>query len=307
MCECVGKIVAFDKVQHASIFAGRAKHGEYRYPGLERRLRKKTYPVAIKRRVEVGMQRDVDRSKRGRAVQSPACDQRHGTDIAKMCFQFSQRTLGFLAGLAGKRSKPRTYLAKTVDDPREERLEDYLVRFLIERNEIDYDTHADLLYKLAGQVVARISSYLETPADIENVLLRNGRQFAEFIFAQMMQNYEETQLGDDDFDVRVTRGFMLLQPQPFNVVPGQKVRDFRQAVSPMSDTKRQVFGGFKKCCYSLQKFDSDPERRFAVPVDADPAVEKWLKPGRAQFQIEYRSGDNYGVRTIISVAHELFR
>lgn len=38
---------------------------------------------------------------------------------------------------------------------------------------------------------------------------------------------------------------------------------------------------------------ADPERRFAVLIDADPTVEKWLKPGRAQFQIEYRSGDNY--------------
>jgi hypothetical protein len=59
--------------------------------------------------------------------------------------------------------------------------------------------------------------------------------------------------------------------------PGQRVRDFRQAVSPVSDTKRQVFGGFKNCCYSLQKFDSDPERRFAVLIDADPSVEMWLK------------------------------
>ncbi|MCA8258272.1 DEAD/DEAH box helicase family protein [Burkholderia sp. AU31624] len=191
------------------------------------------------------------------------------------------------------RTEARTYLAKSVDDPREERLEDYLVRFLIERNEIDYDAHADLLYKLAGQVVDRISSYLETRAEVENVLLRNGRQLAEFIFAQMMQNYVETPLGDDDYEVRVTRGFSLLEPQAFNVVPEQKVRDFRKVVTPMSDTKRQVFGGFRKCCYSLQKFDSDPERRFAVLVDADPVVEKWLKPGRAQFQIEYRSGDNY--------------
>ncbi|MFM0561703.1 DEAD/DEAH box helicase family protein [Paraburkholderia sediminicola] len=191
------------------------------------------------------------------------------------------------------RTEVRTYLAKTVDDPREERLEDYLVRFLIERNEIDYDAHADLLYKLAGQIVARIGSYLETRADAENVLLRNGRQLADFIFAQMMQNYVETPLEEDDYEVRVTRGFTLLQPQPFNIVPGQRVRDFRQQVSPVSDTKRQVFGGFKKCCYSLQKFDSDPERRFAVLIDADPIVEKWLKPGRAQFQIEYRAGDNY--------------
>ena len=65
------------------------------------------------------------------------------------------------------RTEVRIYLAKAVDDPREERLEDYLVRFLIERNEVDYDAHADLLYKLAGQMVARISSYLTTAAETE--------------------------------------------------------------------------------------------------------------------------------------------
>jgi type III restriction enzyme len=191
------------------------------------------------------------------------------------------------------RTEARSILAKTVDDPGEERFEDYLVRFLIERNEIDYDAHADLLYKLAGQVVHRIRSYLTADAEVENVLLRNGRQLADFIFAQMMQHYAETPLGEDDYEVRITRGFTLLQPQPFNVAPGQRMYDFRQAVAPASETRRQVFGGFKKCCYSLQKFDSDPERRFAVLVDADSSVEKWLKPGRAQFQIEYRSGDSY--------------
>jgi type III restriction enzyme len=30
-----------------------------------------------------------------------------------------------------------------------------------------------------------------------------------------------------------------------------------------------------------------------VLIDADPSVAKWLKPGRQQFQIEYRSGDAY--------------
>lgn len=204
------------------------------------------------------------------------------------------------------RTESRSILAKTVDDPSEERFEDYLVRFLIERNEIDYDAHADLLYKLASQVVVRIRSYLATDAEVESVLLRNGRQLAEFIFAQMMQHYAETPLGEDDYEVRVTRGFTLLQPQPFNVAPGQRVHDFRRAVSPTSETRRQVFGGFNKCCYALQKFDSDPERRFAVLVDADQLVEKWLKPGRAQFQIEYRSGDSYEPDFVIETAKNMF-
>jgi type III restriction enzyme len=191
------------------------------------------------------------------------------------------------------RTEVRIYLAKKVDDPREERAEDYLVRYLIERNEIDYDAHAELLYKLAGQVVGRVRSYLDSEVEVENVLLLNGRQLAEFIFTQMMQHYSETPLGPDDYEVKVTRGFVLLQPQPINVVPGQKARDFRAAVTPASDTRRQVFAGFRRCCYPLQKFDSDPERRFAVLIDADRSVEKWLKPGRQQFQIEYRSGDSY--------------
>jgi type III restriction enzyme len=191
------------------------------------------------------------------------------------------------------RTEARTYLAKAVDDPRESRMEDYLVRFLIERNEIDYDAHADLLYKLAGQVVGRVRSYLDTDAEVENVLLRHGRQLADFVFAQMMQHYNETPLAEDDYDVKVTRGFTLLKSQPINIAPGQKVRDFRQAVMPTSETRRQVFGGFKKCCYPLQKFDSDPERRLAVLIESEPSVEKWMKPGRAQFQIEYRSGEGY--------------
>lgn len=192
------------------------------------------------------------------------------------------------------RTEHRSHLAKTTDDePRESRMEDYLTRYLIERNEVDYDAHADLIYKLAGQVVQRIASYLTAPADIENVLLRNGRQLADFIFHQMMQNFEEAQLGEDDYEIRVTRGFTLLEAQPINVVPNQQVRDYRQAAAPVSDTRKQVFGGFKKCCYTLQKFDSDPERRLAVILEQDKNVEKWIKPGRDQFKIEYRSGDGY--------------
>ena len=191
------------------------------------------------------------------------------------------------------RTQARVYLARTLDDPREPRLEDYLVRYLIERNEIDYDEHAALLYKLAGQMVARIRSYLSDASEIENVLLRHGRQLADFIFAQMMNHYRETPLSEDDYEVRVTRGFTLLQAQPMSVPQNQRVRDFHQAVAPLSDTRKHVFGGFKKCCYPLQKFDADPERRLAGTIDGDANTEKWIKPGRNQFRIDYRSGEAY--------------
>jgi type III restriction enzyme len=42
-------------------------------------------------------------------------------------------------------------------------------------------------------------------------------------------------------------------------------------------------GGFTKCLYSLQKFDSDTERRFAVILERDAI--KWSRPAKGQFQI----------------------
>ena len=134
---------------------------------------------------------------------------------------------------------------------------------------------------------------LAAKSEVENVLIAHGRTLADFVFAQMMQHYSETALGEEDYEVRVTNGFTMLRPQPFSVPTGQPVQNFKQPVRLLSDTRRHIFGGFKKCCYPLQKFDSDPERRFAVIADDDADVARWMKPGKAQFQIEYKSGEAY--------------
>src|SRR5207249_8273581 len=44
----------------------------------------------------------------------------------------------------------------------EARLEDYLVRGLIDFPDINYDEHSELLYKLAGQAVKHLRSYLKS-------------------------------------------------------------------------------------------------------------------------------------------------
>ena len=104
----------------------------------------------------------------------------------------------------------------------------------------------------------------------------------------------------------MTRGFMLLEAQAMNVPQGQAVRNFRHALVPLSDTRKHVFAGFTKCCYPLQKFDSDPERRLAVIIDGDAATEKWLKPGRSQFRIDYRSGEAYEPDFVVETKTGLF-
>lgn len=190
------------------------------------------------------------------------------------------------------RDESRMTLARSVEGIREERLENYLVRYLMDRSEVDYDSQAELLFKLAGQVVARLRNYLSDEDDVENVLLVHGQDLARFVFEQMKRNYWET---PTDYQAKVSRGFTLLRPQAFNVPNGSAVRDHRHAVVPVGDTKKHVFGRFSKCCYPYQKFDSGDERAFAALIDSpnEPTVLRWMKPGRNQFKIEYSSGHNY--------------
>jgi type III restriction enzyme len=65
-----------------------------------------------------------------------------------------------------------------------------------------------------------------------------------------------------------------------------------------------VFVGFKKCCYAIQAFQSDDERRFAVLVDETANVLRWVKPARQQFMIEYQRGKRYEPDFIIETLTE---
>jgi type III restriction enzyme len=203
------------------------------------------------------------------------------------------------------RTESRSFLARTVDAAREERLENYLVRHLVDFPQVDYDAQADLLYKLSGQVVARLREYLTSDEDIENVLLVHGKDLARFIFEQMKEkdHYWET---PTDYRATVSSGFQLLRPQVFNVTNINAILDYRRPVTPAADTKRHVFGGFKKCCYAYQRFQSNEEREFAVIVDSDhePSVVRWMKPGSNQFRIEYTAGADYEPDFIVETTKE---
>ena len=172
---------------------------------------------------------------------------------------------------------------------REMRLEDYLVRALIDFDDISYDAHADLLYGLSGQAVQHLLSYLSED-ETRNVLQYHQRQLAEFIHAQMQAHQWETAV---DYEVVVSKGFSTLRPSAFTAADG--VRHYRQTVDDKGKIGQMIFGGFQRCLYPVQKFDSDTERRFAVLLEkeSDASIQKWFKPAKGQFQIFYKWGRDH--------------
>jgi len=168
----------------------------------------------------------------------------------------------------------------------EERLEDYLVRGLIDFNDISYDDHAELLYKLAGQMVDHLRSYLKDDSKVVNVLQFHQQVLVNVIHAQMQLpgHYEESVVG---YKAYVSKGFHTLRPSVSSIDAGENIRPFRVPVEDRQRIRSMAFGGFRKCLYPVQKFDSDPERRFAVVLEDDADVMKWFRPGKDDIRIDY--------------------
>lgn len=188
------------------------------------------------------------------------------------------------------RTHERDTLQRNQQHYGEERLEDYLVSALIDYSDISYDEHADLLYKLSGELVTHLQSYLLDDNAVRNVLLYNRTRLAELIHVQMKENYYEHATA---YEVIVSKGFETLKPVHYTTMIENGERHFREAVEDKSRIKSIVFSGFLKCLYRTQKFDSDSERRFAVICENDVAVEKWFKPAIGQLKIYYGHSEVY--------------
>jgi type III restriction enzyme len=169
----------------------------------------------------------------------------------------------------------------------EARLEDYVVSGLVDFDDISYDDHSDLLYDVATQTVQHLRDYLSED-DTRKVLRCYQRDIARFIHAQMQDHYWEDVVG---YDVVISKGFTELKPSAYTAVAGEPPSDYRRAPADKSKMAGYLFGGFQRCLYAVQKFQSDPERKLAVVLERDAL--KWFRPPKGQFQIFYKAGADH--------------
>lgn len=202
------------------------------------------------------------------------------------------------------RTAKQEFLHNASGQVKESRPEDYLVRALIDFDDISYDDHADLLYDLAGQLVQHLLSYLSED-DALNVLQYHQQQLAALIHSQM-QSPEHRWERATGYKATVSKGFSALKENAYTAGAMDDIKPFRMTLSDPASIKRYLFGGFAKCLYNFQKFDVDTERRFAVILEDDPDVRKWFKPARGQFQIYYNKEQAYEPDFVVETKTGLF-
>jgi type III restriction enzyme len=167
----------------------------------------------------------------------------------------------------------------------ESRFADYIVRELINFDDVSYDGHADFIYQLADQAVTHFQTYLKDDDALHNVLANYAKPIADIIHTQMAKHYVEESAGSD---VVISQGFVPLKPCAFTA------KDDLKPLHWAPDDKRTIgqylYGGFMRCAYPYQKFHSDTERILATVLERQ--AKRWFRPAAGQFNIYYRAGSS---------------
>lgn len=163
-----------------------------------------------------------------------------------------------------------------------DRLDNVIVNELINMPEIDYDTQADFLFKLAGQAISHFKSYLKTQDEVINVVQYNKRSIAHYIYVQMMENFHCESPQYEDITVY---SFVAIKEHNFSKYLIDSIYLYTETIEPASLIPGKVFTGFLKSCHDKYKFDSKTEKDFAILLEQDKDVIKWLRPADGQFEI----------------------
>lgn len=160
-----------------------------------------------------------------------------------------------------------------------------IVNELMNYSEVNYDGQADLLFKLADQAVAKFKSYLNEE-DLSNVVQYHKREIGQFIYSQMMDGnfYCEA----PSFEKPVVRPFSRIEEHNFSKYTRDSIHHYTDTITPTNAIPQKVFSGFRKACHSLYKFANKTEKDFAIILEQDSAVLKWLRPAQSQFQIYWK-------------------
>ena len=184
-----------------------------------------------------------------------------------------------------------------------DRLDNLIVNELLNKPEVDYDDQAELLFKLAGQALARFRTYLKE-SEVENVVQYHKRDIAEQIYSQMMLHFF---LHEPEYEQPRVYGFVEILPHNFEKHTADSIHDFKETIQPTSAIPSKVFSGFQKACHTLYKFDSKTEKDFACLLEQDGEVIKWLRPARNQFHIYYdRNSKRYAPDFVAETAVAIY-
>lgn len=167
-------------------------------------------------------------------------------------------------------------------------MENHIISALTDKQEICYDDHSELLYKLSHAAIGHFRSYLSNDREVLNVVMTHKYQIADLIYQQMMMPGHHHFEGEGfERPVMTVRPYTEIRDFSVSKNQGDRLYDYKEHIEPISAIRQKVFSGFTKAFHQAYKFDSKTEKDFAFILESDAQCIKWLKPALSQFNIYY--------------------
>ena len=112
------------------------------------------------------------------------------------------------------------------------------------------------------------------------------KTIADIIYNQMNEHFYHEEIN---FRASKMRPFSRIETGFGGKFKSDEIYDLRANI-PAGEVRSKVFNGFTKACHTLYKFDSGTERDFAIVLENDKSVLKWMRPSAKQFDIYYGPG-----------------
>lgn len=164
-----------------------------------------------------------------------------------------------------------------------------LISELINFSEVDYDSNADSLHKLAKQAVDELRTNLREGEDISTIIEQYRQVIASRIYGQMMEHFR---LHEPEYRRPDVMPFTKIENWNFTTLQSAGRKDYRDESFPAIQVPKFVFSGFEKSCHFEYKFDSRSEQTFSFILENDKDVIKWLRPAPNQFRIYWNHNNN---------------
>lgn len=154
--------------------------------------------------------------------------------------------------------------------------------------EVDYERYSELIQKLIRTVISHYESEYGTDG-MKNVIMMNKKDITRKIYDQMMQHFY---IGSGLILEEVIGVCNANLASTYTYKRELSLYDAFEA----KDIKSILFHGIKYGVFDKAKFDSKPERDFAVLLEHEGNagnVIQWLRPASNEFNITYNKGHRY--------------
>ena len=118
------------------------------------------------------------------------------------------------------------------------------------------------------------------------------RRYATVIINDLKKQIYASKEEHTEFVHRVQKDLILFGRFIKNMKVNGRV-NFKKEVSDKKNIRQYLFEGYKKSYYPENSFDSDDERRFAVILEDDSEVLRFIKPPLNQLGLFYKAGKQY--------------